>query len=67
MALSRRVIETLLDLVEIKLSCIEVHDREDSREVACLERCRCELQGLLEPGAVVAFAEPAKRRTRAAH
>lgn len=51
MALSRRVIETLIDLVENKLSCIEVHDHEDSREVAWLERCRLELRGLIEPGA----------------
>lgn len=51
MALSRRVIETLIDLVENKLSCIEVHDREDSREVAWLERCGAELRGLIEPGA----------------
>jgi hypothetical protein len=63
MALSKRVVETLLDLVEIKLSCIEVYDREDSRELAMLERCRNELQELLSrtkgagrnPGAVVAF------------
>ncbi len=48
MSLSKRVIETLVDLVEIKLSCIEVYDREDSRELASLERCRRELLGLIE-------------------
>ena len=30
-SLSQRSIETLLDLVEIKLSCLEVYDREDAR------------------------------------
>jgi hypothetical protein len=41
--LSQRSIETLLDLVEIKLSCLEVYDREDAREKACLENARKEL------------------------
>ena len=71
MALSRRVVETLLDLVEIKLSCMEVHDREDSREATCLEACRSELQALLASGgagsaSVAAFAKRAKGRSRAA-
>lgn len=78
MVLSRRVVETLIDLVEIKLSLIEVHDREDSRELAGLEQCRSELQGLVTgapagtggataKGAVAAFAKAAKgRRPRAA-
>jgi hypothetical protein len=48
MSLSKRVVETLIDLVEIKLSCVEVYDREDKREIAGLERCRQELQKLLE-------------------
>ncbi len=43
MSLSKRALETLVDLVEIKLSCIEVYDREDSRELANLEQCRQEL------------------------
>jgi len=30
--LSKRSIETLVDLVEIKLSCLDVFDREDARE-----------------------------------
>ena len=39
MSISKRTLETLIDLVEIKLSCIEVYDREDARELANLERC----------------------------
>ncbi len=50
MSLSKRVVETLIDLVEIKLSCVEVYDREDKREIAELERCRQELQKLFEGG-----------------
>lgn len=46
MALSRRSIENLLDLVEIKLSAIQVLDREDAREVRHLETCRRELLAL---------------------
>jgi hypothetical protein len=46
MKISRRSIETLLDLVEIKLSSMAVSDREDARELAQLETCRNELLGL---------------------
>ncbi|MGE0117170.1 MAG: hypothetical protein AB7S71_10080 [Dongiaceae bacterium] len=42
-SLSKRSIETLIDLVEIKLSCLDVFDREDAREKACLENARREL------------------------
>ncbi len=69
MSLSKRVVETLIDLVEIKLSCIEVYDRDDKREIAGLERCRQELQGLLEgngAGGVVAFPPGLKGGSRAA-
>jgi hypothetical protein len=45
-SLSERSIETLLDLVEIKLSCLEVYDREDAREKACLENARKELSAM---------------------
>ncbi|MEX0815405.1 MAG: hypothetical protein WD014_06990 [Dongiaceae bacterium] len=47
MSLTKRSVETLIDLVEIKLSCIEVFDREDSRELAALEAARRELQALV--------------------
>ena len=70
MSLSKPVIETLVDLVEIKLSCIEVYDREDSRELDSLELCRRELQTLIErvkgakgakgEDAVVSFPKQAK-------
>ena len=43
MPFSKRSIEMLLDLVEIKLGCLEVFDREDEREQTVLERCRKEL------------------------
>lgn len=44
MTLSPRSIDTLIDLVEIKLSCFEVWDREDRRELQALQACRDELQ-----------------------
>jgi hypothetical protein len=43
MSMSRRTVETLLDLVEIKLSSMQVLDREDARELAQLENCRRDL------------------------
>lgn len=49
MSLSKRTVETLIDLVEIKLSCLEVFDREDARELAILQLARKELQALAPP------------------
>lgn len=47
MSISKRTVETLLDLVEVKLSYMQVSDREDQRELAQLETCRRELRGLM--------------------
>ena len=57
-SLSQRSIETLLDLVEIKLSCIEVYDREDAREKSCLENARKELGAMI--GRRLAPVSPAR-------
>ncbi|MGE5539546.1 MAG: hypothetical protein ACM30I_13085 [Gemmatimonas sp.] len=35
--MTSKSVETLIDLVEIKLSCLEVWDREDARERRALE------------------------------
>jgi hypothetical protein len=67
MSLSRRSIHTLLDLVEIKLSCMQVFDREDARELAILEHARRELATLAggerqaKSAAVVPFAATLRR------
>jgi hypothetical protein len=70
MSLSKRTIEMLLDLVEIKISYMDVADREDARDLQLLERCRAELKALDrgEPDAVVPFPAPVRRpgRPRAA-
>jgi len=64
MNLSKRSIEMLLDLVEIKLSYMDISDREDARDMQVLERCRSELQSL-EPETVgAAFAHPIRRPGR---
>jgi len=60
MSLSKKCVESLLDLVDNKLTSIQVFDREDAREVMILETCKRELQGLLVPrpasgGTVVPF------------
>ncbi|MGH6954087.1 MAG: hypothetical protein ACREGL_07895 [Alphaproteobacteria bacterium] len=62
MALSKRSIETLIDLVEIKLSCMQVLDRDDAREQTLLESCRRELQALLGSGRAGAAASGHGRR-----
>ncbi|OYD82538.1 hypothetical protein [Azospirillum brasilense] len=69
MSLSRRCAETLIDLVEIKLSCLEITDREDLRErellLRCLQELKAEVQG--ESGASASFAAPKRRGRRPKH
>ena len=66
MSLSKRSIEMLLDLVEIKISYMDVSDREDARDLQVLERCRQELVAL-DGGAadaIIPFARNTRRSTR---
>ena len=58
---SRQSAELLLDLVAIKLSCIEVFDRDDARERKALERARVELESLLGR-TIAALPAPISRR-----
>jgi hypothetical protein len=66
MSLTKRSIELLLDLVEIKISYMDISDREDARDLQLLERCRAELRAMDrdETAAVVAIAGPARRNLR---
>jgi len=54
---SRDALQTLLDLVEIKLQSMEVVDREDAREAKSLAEARSEIAAILgleiEPFAAV--------------
>ncbi|MEK9900024.1 MAG: hypothetical protein VW516_04650 [Rhodospirillaceae bacterium] len=56
-SLTKRSVETLIDLVEIKLSCLQVFDREDAKELAALEQARRELIALV-PGRAAATVVP---------
>lgn len=63
--LTKRSVETLIDLVEIKLSCLQVFDRDDAKELAALEQARRELREILPertPSRVVQFPESGKQR-----
>ena len=66
MSLTKRSIELLLDLVEIKISYMDISDREDARDLQLLERCRGELKALDrgETAAIVAIATPVRRPAR---
>jgi hypothetical protein len=66
MSLSKRSIEMLLDLVEIKISYMDVSDREDARDLQVLERCRQELAALDRDTAeaIIPFARNARRPSR---
>jgi hypothetical protein len=45
MTLSKEILGVLVDLVENKLSCMHVSDRDDMREAMMLQRCLSELNG----------------------
>ena len=70
MSMSKRSVETLLDLVEIKLSSMQVLDREDARELALLESCRRDLLAMRaslkgqKGGKVVPYAREGRAATR---
>lgn len=66
MSLSKQCLETLTDLVQIKLSCLEVTDREDARERDILERCLLELRAEAQGcnGAAVDYSVTKRRGRR---
>ncbi|MGO1117298.1 hypothetical protein ACTL6U_01225 [Rhodovibrionaceae bacterium A322] len=45
-SLTPQSLETLIDLVEVKLSCFEVWDRDDKRELMLLEHTLSNLKAL---------------------
>ena len=51
MALAKRTVEMLLDLVESRISYLDVLDLQDIRDLQILQQCREELQGSIEAGA----------------
>ena len=63
-SLSRRSVQTLMDLVENKLSCLMVYDREDARELAILEQARRELavSAGIDPRKLPSFAATIRER-----
>ncbi len=69
MTITRRSLETLIDLVEIKLSCMEVYDKDDTRELSNLAYCLNELKHLAgratAPPEVVEFKKRGRSRQRA--
>jgi len=62
--MSKQSVETLLDLVEIKISYMDVLDRDDAKELRVLERCRDELKMLT--GSATADVVPFVRAQRRA-
>jgi hypothetical protein len=46
---SSRTVETLIDLVEIKLSCLDVTDRDDRAELRLLKQALAELSAHRQP------------------
>tara|TARA_A100001037_G_C14676587_1_gene425424 strand:+ start:109 stop:318 length:210 start_codon:yes stop_codon:yes gene_type:complete len=64
-SLTKRSVETLIGLVEIKHYCLQVFDRDDAKELAALEQARRELVALVPgrgDGTVVGFPEAEAQR-----
>lgn len=65
MQLSKRTLETLIDLVENKLSSMEVWDRGDRRELNQLQQCMRELTAVSNNGGQIdGMGVPRRRRGR---
>ena len=65
MSMPKAAIESLIDLVENRLSTIEIADRDDVREVMNLRMALKFLGGVLAgDGATTMSAEPVRRRGR---
>lgn len=47
MPISRESLEIILDLIEIKVNTLQIHDKDDTRELNKLRKCRQELFSLL--------------------
>lgn len=70
MSMSKEILGMLVDLIENKLSCMQISDRDDMREVMMLQRALSELNG--ENGAAgmvgtMAMPKRGRRRKMAAH
>ena len=62
MNISQRSLDTLMDLIENRIACMEVMGREDMRELAYLHRCRNELHAFMMGDAPGALTAPSGRR-----
>lgn len=48
MQISHESLEIIIDLIEIKMGALQIHDSEDIREVNKLRKCKQEFLGLYE-------------------
>ncbi len=66
MTMSKEIQGMLVDLIENKLSCMQISDRDDAREVMMLQRALSELNGVngAEAGMAGALAMPKRGRRR---
>lgn len=65
MSMSKEILGMLVDLIENKLSCMQISDRDDMREVMMLQRALSELNGENgAPGMAGTMAMPKRGRRR---
>tara|TARA_R110002096_G_scaffold70671_2_gene169365 strand:+ start:821 stop:1054 length:234 start_codon:yes stop_codon:yes gene_type:complete len=63
--LTHDALETLLDLVEIRLGSVEIYDREDARELKQLQKTRDQLHTMLGIGTRAATGDAAANAKQA--
>ena len=49
MTISQESFEIILDLIEIKVNALQIHDKDDARELNKLRKCRQEFLQYLNP------------------
>ena len=49
MTISQESFEIILDLIEIKVNALQIHDKDDARELNKLRKCRQEFLQHLNP------------------
>jgi hypothetical protein len=64
MKLSKDTVDILIDMIENKLTMIQVSDREDVKEVVMLKHCLSELQSISKKNAESSRYTPVRGRRR---
>lgn len=60
MKISHESLEIILDLIEIKMNALQIHNKEDAREANKLRKCKQEFLSLFDHQNLLAFKKKQK-------